>query len=190
MIDVQWERSLKHLDLNLSTRQVQHDVGTWDTYLELERGNLEPDAFYREFCRRFNLEVDFEHFKNGWNACLAGPLDGVEDIFARLSRELPLYALSNTNVMHTDHYLQWPLFQRFTKVLTSQDLRTRKPEPKIYQMALETMAREQNVLPSQVLFVDDLPENLEAAKKAGMHAERSVYNSQELENILRRYGIL
>jgi HAD superfamily hydrolase (TIGR01509 family) len=44
----------------------------------------------------------------------------------------------------------------------------RKPDPAIYQAALDILGRP----PERILFIDDRPENVDGAVKAGMKAIR------------------
>lgn len=41
-----------------------------------------------------------------------------------------------------------------------------KPDPKIYKMVIEKLG----IAPEEMVFVDDLSRNIEAARKLGMHA--------------------
>ena len=65
----------------------------------------------------------------------------------------------------------------------SGDLRVRKPDPKIYCIALETL----EARPDECLFVDDSPERVEAARELGIYAvlfnrERLDYNGLRVES--------
>jgi HAD superfamily hydrolase (TIGR01509 family) len=60
-----------------------------------------------------------------------------------------------------------------------------KPAPGFY----DAIIKDQGILPSKMLFIDDIAENLKAAKNAGMHAVR-FENSEQLETDLQNLGIL
>jgi putative hydrolase of the HAD superfamily len=51
-------------------------------------------------------------------------------------------------------------------ILYSHEIGLRKPEPAIYRHACEALG----VQPEEIVFVDDRPENVQAAREAGMHA--------------------
>lgn len=59
--------------------------------------------------------------------------------------------------------IEW--FGRFSFHVLSGELQQMKPEPEIYRTALDLCGTP----PDEVLFIDDLPENIEAARDAGMH---------------------
>lgn len=59
-----------------------------------------------------------------------------------------------------------PLTALFDDVVDSSEVGMRKPEPRIFRLVLERLG----VAPHEVLFVDDFPVNVEAARAVGLHA--------------------
>lgn len=51
-------------------------------------------------------------------------------------------------------------------IIYSHEVGVAKPDPRIYQLACERLALE----PEEILFLDDVPANVEAARALGMHA--------------------
>lgn len=85
--------------------------------------------------------------------------------------------LSNSNVWHeADMERQTPLASHFDVIVFSQDVGCEKPEPAIYAVAEKHAARfvkdryNQDLSGSQIFFMDDLPENILAARRAGWNA--------------------
>ena len=75
----------------------------------------------------------------------------------------------------------------FEKVYYSQRTGYRKPEPEIFDLVL----RENSLIPSQTLFVDDIRENAEAAGKVGMlyfWLDLSRYSFKDMPDILNQYN--
>jgi epoxide hydrolase-like predicted phosphatase len=60
----------------------------------------------------------------------------------------------------------WQIDDAFDQLIISAEVGLAKPEPGIYHM----MARELQVEPSQTVFVDDYPRNIDGARTAGMKA--------------------
>ena len=60
------------------------------------------------------------------------------------------------------------LTEFFSAFFTSCYLGVRKPDRRIYQIALDVLQRD----PEDVAFVDDRPENVSAAASLGIHAIR------------------
>lgn len=61
---------------------------------------------------------------------------------------------------------EYPLIDHFDSVTISAEEGVMKPEPRIYHIALERAGVE----PQQALFVDDLIQNVEGARRVGMQA--------------------
>jgi 2-haloacid dehalogenase len=96
-----------------------------------------------------------------------GPLQGTVEILSELrARGVPLYAVSNWSAetfplsLKRFEFLHW-----FRGVVLSGDVRVIKPDPRIYQHFFET----HDIDPSQTVFIDDLPRNVETANALGMH---------------------
>jgi len=60
---------------------------------------------------------------------------------------------------------EWRIADAFDKLIISAEVGLAKPDPRIYQLALEGLGVEA----SRTIFVDDFIENLEAASALGMH---------------------
>jgi len=60
-----------------------------------------------------------------------------------------------------------PVDELFEFVVDSSSVGVRKPDPRIFQIAMEQIAP---IRPSSVVFLDDYPANVAAARALGMHA--------------------
>lgn len=77
----------------------------------------------------------------------------------------------------------WEIASVFDEIIISAEVGVAKPDPRIYQIALQRLA----VAPQQAVFVDDFPANIEGARAVGMHAihfKNSIQARQELDNLL------
>jgi putative hydrolase of the HAD superfamily len=85
-----------------------------------------------------------------------------------IARGLPVYTLSNISNHHVESIVRnWPgFFDGVTGQFLSYQMGARKPDPEIYFQTLEKLSVEGK----QCLFIDDRPENIEAARAAGIHA--------------------
>ena len=54
-----------------------------------------------------------------------------------------------------------------------------KPDARIFQLALEKLG----IAPSESVFLDDFPENVEAARAVGMHAIHFTWPEQALKEL-------
>lgn len=73
--------------------------------------------------------------------------------------------LSDTITPHAELIRSKGVYEPFDPVVLSHEVGLRKPDPAIYQLTLERLG-----LPAaETVFIDDTPENIEAAKALGMH---------------------
>lgn len=89
-----------------------------------------------------------------------------------IARGLPVYTLSNIAKHHFDAIERsWPgFFDGATGLFLSYQMGCRKPDPAISFQTLEKLGVEGK----QCLFIDDRPENIEAARAAGIHAHQFI----------------
>lgn len=118
---------------------------------------------------------------------MAGPIAGSVDLLAELrGREVPIYALSNWSAetfpfaRKRFEFLQW-----FRAILLSAEVHLVKPDPRIFQCFCEKVA----LIPEQIIYIDDLQYNVEAASRIGMHAIRFT-DSASLREELVQVGLL
>lgn len=67
----------------------------------------------------------------------------------------------------------------FDNMVISAEVGFAKPDPRIYQTALQNL----QVLPEESVFLDDMPGNVEAARKIGMHAIHFVQPDQAITEL-------
>ncbi len=134
---------------------------------QLESGKITEEAFYAEAIRRLGFSGDSAMFDRAW--C---------DIFAvnepmlatlnRLPEDVRLVLLSNTNEPHKRWLLaEFPqIFSRFEGGVFSHEAGWMKPVDQIYQQVLD----EFNLQPEMTFYIDDLPANVEAGRRWGLHS--------------------
>lgn len=85
------------------------------------------------------------------------------------SEEYVLATVNNeARAMNEYRLKQFNLLDNFDAFFSSCYLGVRKPDPKIYRIALDVLERD----PEQVIFIDDRAENVAAAASLGIHAIR------------------
>jgi putative hydrolase of the HAD superfamily len=97
-----------------------------------------------------------------------------------------LVLLSNTNELHAAHYRQQfaATLAHFDALVLSHEVRMRKPCAEIYAHCLEIAGS----TPRECLFIDDLPENIEAARACGWQG--IVYHrGLDLRRELHKFGV-
>lgn len=144
-------------------------VAVFQTSLEpdYDTGRISSQEFHRRVQSHFHLDLPFPLFRQMW-AEIFDPLEDMEAVAGRLAQRYPLYLLSNTNEMHFQ-YIQEnyaPLLSPFRAFILSYLVGSRKPEPQIFQ----ALIREAGLPPAQILYTDDRPEFVEAARALGLVA--------------------
>lgn len=133
---------------------------------QFNTGQIEPRAFYQNLCADYGLTLTFEEFTFRW-CDIFSPIDGMEDILAALSQKVKLGLLSNTDPLHWGYVKShYPMMRYFPSPTLSFQVGVVKPHPAIYAEA----AKRAGVTPAECLFVDDLADNIEGARAAGMAA--------------------
>lgn len=89
-----------------------------------------------------------------------------KSIFLSVQKRYPVYLLSNFQSDPFDKLVQaHPFLALANGAVVSAKIRMMKPEPAIYTHLLTTYSLNS----AETLFIDDLVENIEGAKAAGMH---------------------
>jgi putative hydrolase of the HAD superfamily len=101
------------------------------------------------------------------------------------SEEHVLATVNNeARAMNEFRLKKFNLLDNFDAFFSSCYLGLRKPDPKIYQVALDVLQRD----PEHVIFIDDRAENVAAAASLGIHAIR-YEGSAKLAQDLARAGV-
>jgi len=129
-----------------------------------DAGRIGSAEFFGEMARRFDMGTDYDGFVPLWNGIFSENRAVVE-VVRMVKRRLPVYLLSNINELHWEHIRDgYPIFGEMDGLVLSYLVGARKPEPAIYEAALSTAG----VGRGESLFIDDLPQNIEAAKEHGI----------------------
>ena len=138
----------------------------------LEEGKITEEDFYNAFRTSSQLKLTDPQIKKAWNAILLRYREEALQTLATIKNKYRLYLLSNTNSIHhkefnkifEDQIGSGSITDYFDKVYYSHEIKLRKPGKDAYQYVL----KENNLLPSETLFIDDSIQNIEAAKSLGL----------------------
>ncbi len=93
--------------------------------------------------------------------------DGLLAFIRNLRPAIRTGVISNAWLGSHDAIAPWVNPETFDTAVFSGDEKCRKPEEKIYRIALARLG----VAPEEAMFFDDFPENVEAARRIGIQAE-------------------
>ena len=151
----------------LSLKEAMAVLSDDDLVSEYETGRLSSQEHYRKVCRRLQMEVSIEKFRELWGSMfLPEPLLS-ESFLQDLKKRYRLMLLSNTNEIHFDFVIQnYPILRMIEERLLSYQAGCMKPQTRIFELAI----KKAGVAPENIFFTDDRPENIEAAQRSGIQA--------------------
>ena len=117
---------------------------------------------------------------------LAGVDVKVTDIIEKLKNDYKIILLSNASGTFLRKFIKDNgLYPLFDEVVISSEIRMIKPDKDIYEFALNKI----NLMPGEVVFIDDTLENVEAAKSLGITG-LLFKNADVLKEDLKKIGVL
>lgn len=126
-----------------------------------------------------------------WTEMLSGTLPaGVALLESLHAAGVPLYALTNWSA-ETFPYARanYPLLGRFRDILVSGEVGLIKPDPALYRLMFQRIARDLDGLqPEELVFIDDVEHNVQAARALGWHGVHHA-NDQRSHGALRDLGL-
>jgi epoxide hydrolase-like predicted phosphatase len=154
-------------DLGVDRKYLIQLVFSGPLGLRAQLGEITPDELWENV--RLELGLSPEAMGDFQDRFWAG--DEVDYDLVDYVRSLrPRYTtgiLSNAwRGMQTVLVEDWKIADAFDEFIISGETGIMKPDPRIYQIALERVG----VAPEQVVFIDDFPENVEGARAVSMHA--------------------
>jgi len=135
-------------------------------YQQHEKGEISDAEFFTALRALLGVELSDAQFLEGWNEIFAGEMPGMPQLLARASQRLPLYAFSNTNSAHVEHFSQAyaDVLSHFREMFLSSTIGLRKPDAAAYDHVVKAIG----VPASRIVFFDDLAENIESARARGL----------------------
>ena len=170
LLDIDFERALQAWapHSRLPPAQLRDDFRHHESFHRHETGQLDNDGFFAHLRQALALECDLLVVEAGFNRILIGEIEETVQLLEVIRRQVPCYAISNTNPAHLSHIARaYPNFlPRFTRVFASHEIGHRKP----HAAAFEHVLREIGLPPAEVLLFDDLEANVEGARALGLQA--------------------
>ncbi len=140
---------------------------------DYQRGELACGEFYQALADTTDGLLTPEQVRSVHDAWLIDEYPGVGSLVDELNirTDVTTAMLSNTNESHWQRQHDgpggFPVASRLKIRLASHELGVAKPDPAIYRIATERFG----VSPGEILFFDDLPDNIEAARNSGWQAK-------------------
>jgi glucose-1-phosphatase len=154
-------------------------------YMKHERNEITGREYFEHINKALKGKLSYEQFVNGWSSVFGDPVKETIE-FMQLNPQLKFYALTNSNVLHREKWQQIYAneLKHFQKIYCSSQIGCRKPEAKAFQLIVDEL----EVQSDQIVFVDDLLENIEGAKAVGLqgvHFQEPAAGIQDLKAICK-----
>lgn len=156
-------------------------------YRDLERGAVTFREFYDFLCEKAGYRGSSQDLHAVWSDFFDGTVPGSEALLEQLREKYRVAFLSNSNEVHAELIPRRfaGLFRKDDRFVFSHRFRVAKPDPEIFRRALEVIG----ALPHQVVFIDDLIENVISARSIGIRAFQ-FESAQQLARELVADGLL
>lgn len=130
-----------------------------------EEGLMSSVDFFAKLRDKYKLELEFDEFQDIWNIIFEEDLEVNNAILYLKNKDYPVFLLSNTNELHFSYIMErYPIVHSLDEWILSYEVGAKKPKQKIYDAIFERT----DAARSEVLYIDDIPEYVEAAKSYGL----------------------
>ncbi|MFV0247819.1 MAG: HAD-IA family hydrolase [Tenacibaculum sp.] len=189
-INLNKQASLKELTQLGITSYDKQLKEVFDNY---EIGIMSSQEFIDYFKGRF--QASEKAIKLAWNSILSDfPTHRLNFIKQVAKKKLyRLFLLSNTNYLHICEVqkrwgskLYWEFKNCFEQFYLSYEINLRKPNTEAFNFVLN----QNNLNPKETFFIDDTPENTEAAKKLGIRIWNINPKSEDIVNLFSQKEFL
>ena len=157
-----------------------------DSFRHHETGHIDDAAFFRSLRQTLRIGISDAQFLEGWNAIFAGEMPDIAPLLSRAAARMPLYAFSNTNPPHVEHFSKAyaDVLSHFREIYLSSSIGLRKPEPAAFRHVVNAIG----VPAARIVFFDDSAENIAGARASGLVAVH-VKSSHDVAGTLAALGI-
>lgn len=141
-----------------------------------------------------NNDLTDQQIDDAWNSLLIGVSANNHEVLLEMKIKYRTFLLSNNNAIHYDWIIKHikenyninNYDNYFEKAYFSHLMELRKPNVNIFEQVI----KENNLNPSETLFIDDSPQHIEGAKKAGLNTLLMDMHPEKLSEFLKLHQIL
>lgn len=151
-----------------------------------ETGLIPTNEYLSELNSVFSSKFTKTQLEAAFANIMLEPIERMYDLVEKISQTYKTALVSNTNDIHYSLSIQkYKALSLLPKHYLSYKIQVMKPDKKFY----DAIIKDQNVDPSQLLFIDDLQINIDGAKYVGMNAIK-YENVNQLEVEFKKFGIV
>lgn len=166
--------------LTLSPDELWSAIEKDPRWQDWQEGRMSAHDWYVNLTSRLGVTMDFAEFKEVWNSALDPEPIHPNSMFEGLERKHNLGLLSNTDPLHVGRLESSYEFMRYFPPSTrtySCSVGASKPDPLIFREALKACRAKAE----ETVYIDDIAEYAEAARRLGMQGIQFRSREQLLE---------
>lgn len=176
----------RHLGIDPATAYRKYQKRILGIVRKYEGGGGTTEEYLGEMSRLFDGRYDLDLIREAMLKVVGTPIEGMEELVSMIASKYETGLVSNTNELHFNYCRDtFSMLRHFSRFYLSYQLSSLKPAETYYNTVLADL----KVLPSSVVFVDDIEENVLGARKSGMNALRFV-SRRQLEQDFRSLSVL
>lgn len=151
-----------------------------------ETGNISTDEYLKRLQSVFNNRFTLAQLKHAFGSIILDPVDGMKEIVKKVSQTHRTALVSNTNEIHyTMSRAKFDVLKMLPKHYLSFRLHVMKPAKEFYTAII----KDEGIIASEILFIDDKIENIEGALLVGMKAIK-FENVSQIEMALKTFTLI
>mgnify|MGYP000849108763 CR=1 FL=1 len=197
IVDIDKNKAIRQFK-ELGVTDIEHYLGLYaqkGIFLEVEEGAIDDVTFCEKLSELVGKELSYDEVKEAWLSFFLTLDESKLDYIDTLKSNYDLYILSNTNPF-IQSWAQSPGFSSygrplndyFDKIYTSYEIGCIKPHREIFDF----MLKDANLNPTETLFIDDGPKNIEVAQELGLKTYLALPQKDwqnDLTELLRQEGL-
>lgn len=186
LVGVDFMRACKRLEAagGASAAAIHKAIAQGEDKLGLDTGRLSPEQFAARCCAAIDVQLSYAEFTRIWCDIFAEKRE-VIGLLDAIGKQADLVLLSNTDPLHLEYVRErYGFLAKFRRLVLSYEVGHAKPARQIFERALSLAAPG-----TPMIYFDDVPEFVAAARACGLPAEQFV-NAGKLRCDLEQFGVL
>jgi len=186
LVSVDFMRACKRLEAagSAPAAVILEAIANGEDKLGFDTGRLSPQQFAARFCAAIGLRLPYSEFAEIWCDIFAEQPE-VTGLLDEIGKHADLVLLSNTDPLHIDYVRSYyGLLEKFERLVLSYEVGHAKPARQIFDRALGLAGPG-----TPMIYFDDVPEFVSAARACGLPAEHFV-DVAKLRRDLEQFGVL
>lgn len=165
LVDIDFESFPRELGIERGRTNYADERAIERMAKDYETGRISTEQFFDSVDGVFKGKYTRMQLVNAWNAIIREENSAIIPIVNAVQAKYQTAILSNTSPTHFQRSLDTTaIIKKFSKRYLSFQIGATKPDPAVYQYVIRDLAVE----PSALLFIDDIEENIAAAKECGI----------------------